>query len=73
MTKVQKEFRTEEQFVTISENALNGNWKDAAQNCVDFGFFANDLIKFNKIFELFDDHYDLAELAEMACKIRYNK
>lgn len=64
------EFRTDEQFETIWENCLNGNWSDAGQNCVDFGFYANDLINKNKELELFDDIYDLVELIEIATKLR---
>ena len=41
------EYRTNEQFETIVSNVYNNNWTDAAQNCVDFGFYANDLIKLN--------------------------
>ena len=41
------EYRTNEQFETIVSKVYNGNWTDAAQNCVDFGFYANDLIKLN--------------------------
>lgn len=67
-----KQYRTQEQFEEIADNCLNGNWSDAAQNCVDFGFWANDLIKMNKENELFDDIYDLVELIEMAQKIRNN-
>lgn len=67
-----KQYRTQEQFEEIADNCLNGNWSDAAQNCVDFGFWANDLIKMNKENELFDDIYDLVELIEMAQKLRNN-
>lgn len=65
-----KEFRTNEQFEEIADNCLNGNWSDAAQNCVDYGFYANDLINKNKELELFDDLYDIAELIEIATKLR---
>lgn len=65
-----KEYRTQEQFESIAENCLNGNWRDAARECVEFGFFANDLRKFNEELELFDDVYDIAELVELAQEIR---
>lgn len=68
-----KTYRTDEQFEEIAENCLNGNWSDAAQNCVDYGFYANDLINKNKELELFDDFYDIAELIEIATKLRYSK
>ena len=67
---MKKEFRTDEQFESIAENCLNGNWSDAAIECVEYGFYANDLIRKNKEHELFDDIYDIAELAEMAMSRR---
>jgi hypothetical protein len=70
MKTVNKEYRTQEQFESIAENCLNGNWTDAANECVEFGFFANDLKKYNEELNLFDDIYDIAELAEMAQKFR---
>lgn len=63
-------YRTDEQFESIAENCLNGNWTDAAKECIEYGFFANDLINKNKKLELFDDIYDLVELIEIATKIR---
>lgn len=68
-----KEYRTQEQFESIADNCINGNWTDAAKECVDFGFYANDLIKFNKELKLFDDLYDIAELVELAQEIRNKK
>lgn len=68
--KTKKEFRTPEQFESIAENCLNGNWTDAANECIEHGFFANDLRKFNEELELFIDLYDIAALAEMAQKLR---
>ena len=65
-----KKYRTTEQFEEIAENCLNGNWSDAAQNCVDYGFYANDLRNANEESELFSDLYDIAELVEMAQKLR---
>lgn len=65
-----KEYRTQEQFESIADNCINGNWKDAAKECVEYGFYANDLRKFNEELELFYDLYDIAELAEMAQKFR---
>lgn len=63
-------YRTNEQFESIADNCLNGNWTDAAKECIEYGFFANDLINKNKSLELFDDLYDLAELIEIATKLR---
>lgn len=66
----EKLFRTYEQFESIADNCINGNWTDAAKECVEYGFRAYDLIRFNKEYELFDDLYDIAELAEMAQSYR---
>lgn len=65
-----KNYRTEKQFKKIADNVLNGNWTDAAKQCVKYGFYANDLRVKNEELELFDDLYDIAELSEMAQKLR---
>ena len=69
------EYRTEEQWITICENAVNGNWSDAFQNCVDFGFFAQDLINKYEGEEcpILDDPTDLAILSQGAERIRGEK
>jgi len=71
--KTVKEFRTEEQFESIADNCYNGNWTDAANECIEFGFYANDLIKHNKSNELFNDFYDIAELVELTQKLRNDR
>jgi len=73
MKTTAKQFRTEEQFESIAENCYNGNWTDAANECIEYGFYANDLINYNKELELFSDLYDIAELAELAMKLRNEK
>jgi len=69
-----KEYRTQEQWETMCENAVNGNWSDAAQNAVDFGFYANDMIhKYNEEEEcchILSEESDIAIIAEMAAGIR---
>lgn len=70
MAKLQKEYRTDKQFEEIAENCFNGNWKDAAKNCEEYGFYASDLIRKNKELELFTDLYDIAIISEMAQEIR---
>jgi len=70
MKTTKKEYRTQEQFESIAKNCLNGNWTDAAKECVEGGFYANDLHKYNEELELFTDLYDIAELCEMAQKLR---
>lgn len=67
---IEKKFRTQEQFESIAENCLNGNWTEAANECIEYGFYANDLRRFNEELNLFDDLYDIALLAEMAQKLR---
>lgn len=38
------EYRTQEQFAEIVETMTNGNWTQAAKDCVEYGFYANDLL-----------------------------
>jgi hypothetical protein len=73
-----KRYRTQEQFEEIVEDCIYGNWTDAGNKCVEYGFYANDLIQFNKRNKegmgiVFDEDYDIAELIEIATKIRYEK
>jgi len=65
-----KEYRTAEQFEAIAESILNGNWSQGARECVEYGFYSSDLVSANKDNELFDDHYDLCELIELATNLR---
>ena len=74
-----KEYRTEKQFEEIIESATNGNWNQAGEECVEYGFYANDLIKkYNTYkeeyggFQYFEST-DLAILTEIATEIRYKK
>ena len=67
-----KQYRTEEQFTTICENAVNGNWRDAGRNCVDFGFYAHDLIRHFEAQECpLIEATDIALITELASEIRY--
>ena len=50
-TYKEKEYRTEEQFITIADNATNGNWSIAFKQVEEFGFYAQDLI----------EHFDVNE------------
>lgn len=69
--------RNKETFDEIVENCLNGNWTDAAKLCVEYGFYANDLIIFQeqceKGIEGFNDLTDIAVLVEVASKLRYRQ
>jgi len=66
------EYRTQEQWISICENALNGNWTDAIRECEQFGFYANDMIKkYNEEdYHILEDESDIAILAEGAQKLR---
>ena len=70
------DYRTEEQYQTIIENMENGNWTDAAKKCVEFGFYAQDLInayeKYNEYIYL-EDKFDFATLIEMATELRFKR
>ena len=73
------QYRTREQFVEIITSAINGNWSQAEEECVEYGFYANDLIKAyqaikdeygsDKPFTYFDEA-DLAIIAEGAADLR---
>tara|TARA_Y100000310_G_C20419647_1_gene686053 strand:- start:496 stop:729 length:234 start_codon:yes stop_codon:yes gene_type:complete len=72
-----KEYRTREQWKTISEQAYYGNWTRAMEYCVEYGFFSNDLIqKYAEDVE-FDmcilKGTDLAILSEGAERLRNRK
>lgn len=67
-----KEYRTEEQFVSIMDNALNGNWSDAFKEAEEYRFYAKDLIEHYENIGL-DNGYefkDLIYIAEGAQKLR---
>lgn len=71
-------YRTDEQFEEICDSMLNGNWTQAAEECVEYGFYAGDLRKFQENAKLedsniIDDDLDFVELIEMATKLRYMK
>lgn len=69
-----EEYRTREQFISIMDNAQNGNWSTAFKQCVEYGFYAKDLIDhFDEYTFDFNGHYDerdLIYLAEGAQKLR---
>ena len=65
-------YRTKEQFENICENMINGNWSDAAQDCVKFGFFANDLQNSQNEIEypIISNLWDFVTVVEMAQQLR---
>ena len=67
------QYRTTEQFLDIIDSAYNGNWAQAYQEVVDYGFYAHDLIE--KYEEEYDDKIpeaviNLIIIAEGAGKLR---
>lgn len=72
------DYRTSDQFDEIETSMLNGNWTQAGQECVDYGFYANDLhiAHDTAVAEgryTPDDIWDYVELIEIANKIRGTK
>ena len=66
------EYRTEEQFKEICESVLNGNWTQAGKETEEYGFYANDLVRFwdSEEIHILEDKGDLALLSELAQKNR---
>lgn len=68
--------RTHEEFMEIIESAINGNWKQSAQEAVDYGFYAKDLIDHldEEIMAsgkmLYFDAFDIAIIVELATELR---
>ena len=67
-------YKTQEQWEKICLNALNGNWQDAGKNCIEFGFYAVDMInKYEEEKSHIIESTDIAYLAEIAAEIRYKQ
>ena len=66
------DYRTDKQFEEICNSAISGNWSQAFKECLDYGFFANDLIiKFEESGGCSGiESTDLAILAEGAAELR---
>jgi hypothetical protein len=69
------DYRTNDQWVTMCENMLNGNWTDAGKNCAEFGFYAGDIRNFQEQAKsegnnIITDDLDFCELIEIANKYR---
>ena len=66
------EYRTEEQLNKIVESMANGNISQASQQCVDYGFYASDLISMceDSYYNHSLDWSDFLVLIEMATEIR---
>jgi len=65
-------YRTFEQYESIAENCVNGNWTDAAKEAIEGGFSANDLIEFEKEHQFLDEPYDVAVLVDRMNDVRRN-
>ena len=69
-------YRSEEQFIEMCENMVNGNWNDAGKNCAEYGFFAGDIRKAyeeekdERGYNLITDPLDFVELIQIAGKHR---
>lgn len=76
-----KEYRTTEQFEEILDSIGNGNWMQGAGECVEYGFYANDLLNALEALDYMEECSqewcttvsDLVLLIEMASKIRYGE
>ena len=67
------DYRTQEQFDEVLESITNGNWTQGANECIEYGFFANDLLNAYDVSIYADDTEtlrDLVELVELATKLR---
>lgn len=65
-----KEYRTTEQWNEICDSAINGNWTQAGKECVEYGFWANDMIKAYEEESNGLEATDLALLSEIAMQER---
>lgn len=73
-----QEYRTQEQFREIVDSMINGNWQQAAGECIEYGFWASDLLKALEEDDNWEDDDksllpDLVLLAELAAEKRYKE
>lgn len=68
---MQKEYRSRESYEDIVENCNNGNRGDAAELWVEFGRYANNLLKEYEEWDFSDWLSDLVLLVEMIAEKRY--
>ena len=62
---VNTEYRTQEQFMSIMENAENGNWVDAFNEAYECGFYAGDLLNYyNDLNEVYS--YNIEDIVYIA-------
>lgn len=79
MNEAQKEYQTPKQFAEICESMWNGNWTQASEEVVEYGFWENDLLKAYEAEQVASgEDWDtdlsmlkgLVTLAQMSTKIR---
>ena len=58
-------YRTQEQFDEIIESITNGNWRQGASECIEYGFYANDLLNAYDASAWSDDIETLRDLVEL--------
>ena len=67
-------YRTDAQFEEIINSCINGNWTYAIKECVEYGFFAQDLINKQEAYQSEGLHtiedLDLCILVEGAERLR---
>ena len=73
-----KTYRTEEQFNDMCDSMVNGNWTQAGELCVEYGFYAGDIRKAQEQAKdmgvtLITDDLDFVGLIEMATELRRKK
>jgi len=62
MTETKKKYRTQEQFNTICESLINGNFTQACEQCISGRFFARDLRLFQAAEE---NNFDCAKFYQV--------
>ena len=67
---MKKQYRTTKQFLELRETMLNGNWSQAALNCVEYGFSAKELQDHHEAMGFEDDIWDYVILVGMAERLR---
>ena len=72
-------YRTKKQYDDVIDSMINGNWTQASELAVEYGIYANDLVKFTEDEEcemgisLEDRYKDLIYLSEMITEKRYKR
>lgn len=75
---MEKTYRTAEQFEKILDSMINGNWTQSADECIEYGFYSQDLCNHWEGMKAEFDHepcdpLDLVHLIELATERRYKE